>query len=118
MRRKILKIYAGILLIGTLYYVWGQITGLYLPCFYYATTGLLCPGCGVSRMFLALARLDIPAAFGSNPVIFVLLILWNTIAALCFWGRPSFVKDRRFLYTALGVSVAALLVFGILRNIP
>ena len=118
MRKKILKIYGAILLLGTLYYVWGETTGLYLSCFFYATTGLLCPGCGISRMFLALIRLDIPAAFGYNPVVFVLLILWNAIAVLCFWGKPAFVRDRRFLYGTLGVSVAALVVFGIVRNIP
>lgn len=30
-------------------------------------TGILCPGCGMTRAFLALAELDIPRAFALNP---------------------------------------------------
>lgn len=118
MRRKILKIYGGILSVGLGYLILTSVMHIDIPCFYFATTGFLCPGCGVTRMFLSLARLDFAEAFSYNPVVFVLLILWNGIALLCFCGKTAFVKDKRFLYTVLGLSIAALLIFGFVRNLP
>lgn len=50
--------------------------GFSLPCPVYALTGLYCPGCGVTRMLLALLRLDFAAAGaaagGSGPPLFAL----------------------------------------------
>ena len=117
MRKRILKIYAAVLAVCIPYLIWSLTTGIYIPCFSLATTGLQCPGCGISRMFLALARLDIAGAFSYNPVVFILLILWNVIAILCFTEKIRFVQSRRFLYSALAVSVTALTIFGIVRNI-
>ena len=36
------------------------------PCPLLALTGLYCPACGISRMFRALLRLDVPAAWRYN----------------------------------------------------
>ena len=117
MRAKILKIYASIFIIGTIYLVWLLTTDIYIPCFYFITTGLQCPGCGISRMFLSLAKLDIPTAFSYNPVVFILFVIWNIIALLCFWGKIAFVKKPKFLYTALGISIAILIIWGFIRNL-
>ena len=40
---------------------------------FHQITGLYCPGCGVSRMCLALFRLDFVSAFRANAAIFLLL---------------------------------------------
>lgn len=117
MRAKILKIYISLFTIGTIYLIWVLATGTGIPCLYYEATGLLCPGCGVSRMFIDLARLDIAAAFSYNPIVFVLLIIWNLIALLCFVGKPQCVQTSKFLYTSLGMTLAVLSVWGIVRNI-
>lgn len=117
MRTKILKIYISTFIIGTIYLVWLLATGIYIPCFYFITTGLLCPGCGISRMFVSLAKLDIAKAFSYNPVAFIILILWNLIALLCFIGRPRFVQKSKFLYTSLWTTIAILLIWGFARNI-
>ena len=50
-------------------------------------------------------------------VVFILLILWNVIAILCFTEKIRFVQSKRFLYSSLGVSVTALMTFWIVRNI-
>ena len=117
MRKSILKIYLYTIGIGFAYWVWGQLTGLYLPCLYYRSTGYLCPGCGVSRMCLALIRLDFSAAFHYNPVILILLGIWNIIAILICTNRVKFVQKERFLYGMLIVTVVALVTFAFLRNI-
>ncbi len=116
MRRSIIKIYLWVIAIGGGYWLWGELTGLYLPCFYYSSTGLLCPGCGCTRMFLALSRLQFAEAFSHNPVVLVLLIFWNLIAVLCFWGKPKFLQSKRFLWIALYCTIGILLIFGFLRN--
>ncbi len=117
MKKKIIKIYSTILGLGLAYYIWILVTGLVIPCFYLKTTGLFCPGCGVTRMFLSLLKLDIVGAFLYNPVAFVLFFVWNLIALFCFLGKPAFVQRPGFLYGSLYVSVGTLLIFGVLRNL-
>lgn len=117
MRRKILKLYAWVLAIGLGYVLWIRMTGLAIPCVVWKTTGLLCPGCGITRMFLALLRLDLAAAFRYNGAALCLFVYWNLVALLCFWGRPGFVRKSRFLYGSLWVSAGILVMYGIVRNI-
>ena len=116
-RKSILKLYTVIFCVGFAYFIWGKLTGLYIPCLYYKTTGLLCPGCGISRMFLAMARLDFVGAFFHNPVMFTAFFYWNTVALLCFIGKPGFVSKKHFLYGSLYAWVGVFLIFALLRNI-
>lgn len=115
-QKTVLKAYLWILGIGGTYVLWIKRTGKGLACAVNASTGLLCPGCGSSRMFLALLRLDFGTAWRHNPVVLVLLLLWNLIAGAVFWGKPAFVRRAGFLYGALFASIAALAVFGVVRN--
>ena len=118
MGKRIGKLYGITFCIGFAYFLWVKLTGLAIPCLYYATTGTLCPGCGISRMFLCMAKLDFAQAFSYNPVCFCLFFYWNLIALLYLWGKPSFVRKNRFLYGNLILTVAILLIFTIIRNIP
>ena len=70
---------ALLLAAGLGYALWVRLTGLAIPCPFRAVTGLLCPGCGVTRLCLALLRGDFPAAWSANPV---LLLLLPVLAAL------------------------------------
>ncbi len=115
-RKNILKIYGFALGIGGVLYLLIGVLGIHIPCFYYTHLGVRCPGCGISRMFLALSRLDIPAAFGYNPVVFCLLIFWNGVAGLCFFGKPRLLRRPKVLYALLWVTVGILLIWGIARN--
>lgn len=117
MRTKILKIYGITLTIGIAYLIWILITNITIPCLYFTTTGLFCPGCGTTRMLLSLIKLDFFEAFSYNPVVFILLSVWNLIALLCFWGRVTFVQNPKFLYTALSISIIIFFIWGIARNI-
>lgn len=117
-RRNIIRIYLVTLGVGFAYFLFGKVTGWFMPCLLNKYTGLLCPGCGISRMFLSLAKLQIRQAFSYNPAVFVLLILWNIIGLLCFIGKPKIVRKQWFLYVSMALSVAALVLYGILRNFP
>ena len=116
-RKTILRIYAITLALCIPYLIWSLTTKIYISCLFHTLTGYMCPGCGISRMFLSLARFDIARAFSYNPVVFMLLILWNVIAILCFSGKIRFVQSKRFLYSAFWISVAVLVIYGIVRNI-
>ncbi len=117
MRKRILGIYGAVLGIGIAYAVVIAVTGWSLPCVFYETTGFLCPGCGMTRMCLSLLRGDLVGAFAYHPVAMILLCVWNLIAVLCLTPTATFVKDKRFLYTMLGITAAAFVVWGVVRNI-
>jgi hypothetical protein len=75
-------------------------------CPFYALTGWLCPLCGSLRALHALLRADLVAALSFNPLLIV--------------GLPLALIARRraadFCFSARGV--AALAVFGLVRNLP
>ena len=92
MRRRLFRVLRGlgiVLLLGLGYALWGSVTGLWLPCPFHALTGLECPGCGVTRMCLALLRLDFAAAWAANPG---LLLLSPLILALVGWQAMDYVR--------------------------
>ncbi len=97
-----------------------HLTPLSIPCVFYKVTGLYCPGCGVSRMCLALLRLDIAAAFRANCAI---LLMLPFAAAMLLWWCVRYVRtgecvQPRWMKAAVWTAIAVLLVFGVLRNLP
>ena len=90
-------------------------------CTFHAATGLWCPGCGLTRGFHQLLTGHPLAALGEN--MFVPLALVAIVGAWWSWlrtsyGRPPLVLPRwapRLIAVALP---AALVAYGVLRNIP
>ncbi len=118
--KGVLKNACIILAIGIIYYLFVKITHLGIPCVFNLITGLHCPGCGISRMFISLASLDFKSAFGYNAYIMVL----GPIAAI-------FVLRHYLIYILKGkqkkdtlenvllvIAIILAITFGILRNIP
>jgi len=93
----------------------------FLPkCLFHETTGLYCPGCGGTRAVLCLTEGRILDAFHNNA-------LWPLAAALVayLWLSAGLFAWRgtRFRLSALNgrvavAIVAAVIVFGFLRNLP
>ena len=112
--------WAGLILgIGLAYACFVLWTGLAVPCPFHAVTGLQCPGCGVTRMCLALLRLNFAAAWAANPGLLVLLPL---LAALFLKMAAGYVKSGRKTptkaeSTAIWVLVGVLLAYGVVRNL-
>ena len=117
MRKRLLIIYSAILGVGLSYILWLKFVGIGIPCVMNMHTGLLCPGCGTSRMLLSLLRGDFAGAWSYNPVTLCLVLLWNGIAVLCFIGKPKIVATERFLTVMCIATFCSLLIFGFLRNI-
>lgn len=91
-----------------------------IPCPFHALTGLYCPGCGVSRMALALLRFDLAAAFRANVALCLLL---PALALLFLWRGIHYLRTGewetpRWQSALLWAMIALLLLFGVLRNLP
>lgn len=117
-QKKILIIYGAIFGAGVLYAFLILHTPFRIPCLFREVTGLQCPGCGTSRMALALMRLDIPAAFGYNPVAFFSFPAWFLISIGAFVGRPKALRNSKNLLRILYINIAVYMIFAVLRNLP
>ena len=119
-RLKKLLLYMMLLgMAGLLYGIFVSYTGLAIPCLFRKVTGLLCPGCGVTGMCVALLDLDWRGAICCHPVLVVLLL---PLTAVFICGAAGYVQNGRFRFARwqnliLYVSVAALVIFGVVRNL-
>lgn len=108
-----------IFMAGFVYGMFAKYTGLAIPCPIYTVTGLKCPGCGVTRMCMALMELDFYGAFRCNPMLFLLLIPLGTV---CMGSAVMYVKNgdkklKSWQNVILYISIVLLVCYGIVRNI-
>ena len=104
--------------IGLAYACFVSITGWGIPCIFHVITGLYCPGCGISRMFLALLRLDLVTAARYN--LFVLCLLPVGVILFLYKAR-QYIKTGRTdmgMIEKIGCIFVFVLcvVFSVLRN--
>ncbi len=117
LRRVSIK-YGVILAIGLGYLFFVLLSGVRIPCIFYELTGLKCPGCGVTRMIVSVARLDFAAAFGYNPFLFItgpllLIYLAFSEAKYVLSGNTRMGKWVMFIWAELILAI----IYGVLRNI-
>lgn len=108
---------AAIAMLGPAYLMWLRAGLPAVPCMFRRLTGLKCPGCGITSMALCLSRLDFKGAYEANPFLAVTGI---PLAACLAWrkaGRTRLKLPRHMHERAATVYIAALLIFGALRNI-
>ena len=106
-------------IIGLGYAFFMQKTGYAIPCLFYKITGFYCPGCGVSRMCLALLKGNIKSAFYANQMIMI------CIPILLFIGIKSIIEIKKYgkikkkqKDILLWCMVIGFIIFGVLRNLP
>lgn len=118
-RLKKLLARTGIVLgIGIGYMLFVQFTGWGIPCLFHLVTGKLCPGCGISRMFMALARGDILMAARYNIFVLCLLPLGAVLACYKAWqyvrtGKTPIGSLEKIFYI---VAFLLCVLFFIVRN--
>jgi hypothetical protein len=91
----------------------------YPVCWFYRTTGLLCPGCGSLRALHQLLHGHVVTAFRFNPLLIFCLPYAGWFAAGYSWRRmkqqPGSLTIRPiWLWGFLAVAV----VFSVWRNLP
>ncbi len=90
-------------------------------CAFHATTGLWCPGCGLTRGFHQLLTGHPMAALGYNlfvPLVLVAMVgsWWTWLRSS--WGRPTRPWPRWVRPFAAVVMPVVLVAYTVLRNIP
>ena len=94
---------------------------LTVPCIFYETTGLYCPGCGSGRAIYALLHGRLREAFFRNMLLFVLGVPAMGILVVEYLRLvfPSLGIRPVYIPRAAAVSCAVLVIgFWIARNIP
>lgn len=119
-RNKVLKALAAVVLVGAAYGLIAGRLGFGIPCPVHYFTGFKCPGCGVSRMFISLMKLDLKNAFEANRLLFITLPVIAVLLAvyLVRYIRTGSKKLSKFENAVYIVLILAFLVFGAVRNLP
>lgn len=115
---KVLNLVAKIGLVGFLYYLL-LIYGVHVPCVFRTITGLKCPGCGISRMFLGLFAGDIEKAWYFNCFVLT-LIPFGGLYGVYKVGKyiKTGSKDTNRVEEMFLIILAILaLVFMVIRNL-
>ena len=90
----------------------------FLACIFYKTTGLYCPGCGLTRALHALVHFDLLRAIRMNA----LFMLSAPIAVLLIWRLyrplPKMLETMIRPLANPWPWVIAVPLFAVLRNLP
>lgn len=115
---KVVFVGAALLVVGCIYALVCSWLGWGIPCLFRLATGLQCPGCGVSRMCLALLRLDLAGAWQANPA---LLCLMPLLIAIAVDMTVRYVRTgsaaKGWSQAATWLAIITLVAFGIARNL-
>lgn len=113
------SITGAVLFIGLVFAYGAAHWGWWLPCIFNQVTGLLCPGCGISRMCLAILKLDFAGAFQWNPAVFLMLPFIGYLLGYMMYRHIRFddVVMRKWQQILAWILVGILLIFAIVRNL-
>ena len=87
-----------------------------IGCPIHKLTGLHCPGCGITRMFVSIVKLEFYQAFRYNPLIFIYLILFIIYLIYKIINKKNnktVVIPNKIIYSLIVITI----IFGVLRNI-
>ena len=91
--------------------------GLSLPCPIRAATGFLCPGCGITQLFLSLGRGDFAGAWAANPA---LCLAGPILLALLVADEYAYIRTGRgkaWPSWLSGILLVFFLLFAVGRNL-
>ena len=96
-----------------------NMAGSWFPsCLFHDLTGLYCPGCGITRALHALVHFDLSRAFAMNAFFVMSLPLLGVMALQGVTQRALLPGVARRIVFDGRTWIGALLVFGVVRNLP
>lgn len=104
MLRRVLSLCAGLAVLALGLYV------LDIGCVFRFVTGVPCPGCGMTRAWLAALRGDLAAAVAYHPLFWAVPVAFALVFA-----QERCVRWRRVCTVAAGALVAAFVVLWAVR---
>ncbi len=115
---EILKNTLAVIGVGLAYYIFTRVTSIAIPCVFYKLTGILCPGCGVTRMCMALISFDFEQALRSNMLLcvsapFLLFFMARRAYKYVKLGESGADRSESVFYVILAILA---LVFTVMRN--
>ncbi len=114
---------AVILCIGLLYLLFVSLTGKGIPCLFHLATGFYCPGCGITRMIVSLAQLDIVGALRQNALVMLCLpfFVYFSLRHLYLFVKNGSSEisgvEKRCEQILLIIAFVLAILFSILRNL-
>lgn len=104
--------------VGIAYALFVRLTGWGIPCLFHLWTGKLCPGCGITRMFLSLLRLDFATAARYNLLVLCLLpfALFLGVFKAREYVKTGHTTTSRWEKLFYVIVFALCVAFTILRN--
>ena len=108
------------LLLGTAYYLFIRLTGWGIPCMVNYFTGTYCSGCGITRMCMALVKLDFAAALHYNALVtlFLPFLAVFGLRRMVIYVRTGNSGPDRLESVLLTIAAILVVAFWILRNLP
>ena len=115
--KKITVKICQILLLGLAYFILVQCE-ISLKCPIRTFLHIKCPGCGITRMFVCLARGQVKNAFYFNALILTLITI---LIPYSIYKVFKYVKDgnmefNKYENAAVYIVIVIALIFGIVRN--
>lgn len=116
---KVIRYILCLLTTGLAYAFFVSRTGFAIPCIIHYFTGYQCPGCGISRMCLAIMKLDFISAYNYNKLLFIIspFLIYIIIYLLYRYIRYNDAKTTKAQTVILYTLLVLLFIWGIVRNI-
>lgn len=111
------KKYALLVGAGLLYFAIVTGTGWSIPCPIRAATGFLCPGCGVTQLFLSLGRGDFSGAWAANPALCLAGPLLLALIAADEYAYIRTGRGKEWPRWLSGLLLAFFILFAVGRNL-
>jgi len=113
--KKTIRDISIIIIGGIVYYFVNRFTGFGLKCAFHELTGLRCPSCGISHMFIDLAALDFKSAYKDNQFLFFTWPLVAVEIVYLLYRHESVHDIPKWNIAVIAIFAAALCTWGAFR---
>ena len=89
-----------------------------IPCVFHKLTGLYCPGCGITRMVMAILHFQFIEALHYNCFIFCLLPILIIYGFIFYIHWVQDISIKKVPTWSINTLLVLFILFGVIRNIP